>query len=175
MSVVNMFFHKSLTFGLCLFCLSGLTLAADVIDNTAEPVFILADQMFFNLESDTSTYSGNVNIKQGTMSLSGDNIELQYKDNAVIKIIAKGNPAKYHQIGTDGADIKAQSQLLRYIAKENRLIMTKQAKLTQQDQVIESDHIVYDTEKQTLVAGQTSTSSEPSQRVKITLTPNSNP
>ena len=85
MSVVPMFAHKSLSLFFSLLSLSGAAIAIETSDNKTEIVHILADRMTFNLESDTSVYNGNVSIKQGAMALSGDRIEIERKDNAIIK------------------------------------------------------------------------------------------
>ena len=53
--------------------------------------------------------------------------------------------------------------------------MIDQAKLQQDDQVIESERIVYNTKTQTLQAGQNPEQNDNAQRVKITLTPNNKP
>jgi len=136
-----------------------------------ENIHIQADKMHFDLQSDTSIYNGNVRLTQGTMELSGDYIEIKQENNQIIRMIAKGSPAKYHQIGEDGSNILAQSKLMEYFATEDRLILIDQARLTQDDQIIESERIVYDTEKQTLLAGQNSVKPDENKRVKITLTP----
>lgn len=150
-----------------------LTTQCYALENRTETVTIQADQMYFDMQSNTSIYQGNVKIKQGTIELLGDIIEIHQKNDVITQITAEGNPAKFSQSTADGSDIRAQSKLIKYFSATNRLVMINQAILIQDDQIIESERIEYDTDKQTLLAGQKqSEQSKPSQRVKITLTPN---
>jgi len=128
--------------------------------------------MHFDMQSNTSIYKGNVTIKQGDIELSGDNVEIKQENNAISRIIASGNPAQFRQTGKDGNDMQAQSKLIKYFADEDRLVMIEDAKLVQNEQIIESGHISYDTKAQALLAGQQSKEPDSQQRVKMTLTPN---
>lgn len=144
------------------------------VENKKEDIHIIADKMHFNLLTDTSIYNGNVKLTQGTMELTGDFIEIKQVDSQIISVITKGTPAQYHQRTEGGSKILAQSKVIKYFATENRLIMIESAKLVQDEQIIESERIVYDTEKKTLLAGQNSANPNKQERVKIRLTPSEN-
>jgi len=62
-----------------------------------------------------------------------------------------------------------------YIASQNKLIMTDNAKLVQPDHKVSNQKIVYDTLNKIVMAGERNTpafgESDNSQRVNITLTP----
>lgn len=158
--------------GLCLLICSSQTFALKIDSDT---VHIVADEMRFDMTSETSIYSGNVSLKQGNVELTGDSIEVKQGNNVIISMIVRGDPAKFSQETIEGNNINAESRLIEYFANTNQLIMIDQAKLLQQDQVIESERIVYNTETQTLQAGQNSEQNNNAQRVKITLTPNNKP
>ena len=157
---------------ICLMIFSSQTLAQEI---NSDIVHIVADQMRFDMSSETSIYSGNVTLKQGNVELTGNQVEVKQEDNKIVSMIAKGDPAKYSQTTIDGNNIKAQSRLIQYFADNNQLIMSDQAKLLQDDQIIESERIVYNTKTQTLQAGQNPEQNDNAQRVKITLTPNNKP
>ena len=158
--------------GICLMLCSSHTFALEI---NSDVVHIVADKMRFDMSSETSIYSGNVTLKQGDVELTGDHIEVKQENNTVISMTAKGDPAKYSQTTIDGNNIYAQSRLIQYFANNNQLVMIDQAKLQQDDQIIESERIVYNTKTQTLQAGQNPELNDNAQRVKITLTPNNKP
>lgn len=138
---------------------------------STEAFYINADEMHFDLDSNSSIYKGNVTIRQGNIELSGDHVEIKQSNNSISKITASGNPAKFQQINDNGKIMQAQSKHIKYSADNNKLVMIENARLVQNEQVIESNHISYDTKKQALIAGQKSKEPDSQQRVKMTLTP----
>ena len=146
-------------------------------ERRTEAIHIKADEMHFDLQSNSSLYKGNVTIKQGTIELSGDFVEIEQSNNVISKIVASGSPARFRQTDPNGKNMQAQSKQIKYFADEDKLVMIGEAKLVQNEQVIESSQISYDTKKQALLAGQQSEQPEQldtPQRVKMTLTPNTN-
>ena len=156
---------------LCIFVLLLSTICF-AGERRTEAVYIKADEMHFDLQSNTSIYKGNVLIQQGTIELSGDHVEVMQSNNVISKIVASGSPAQFRQSNTDGNNMQAESKLIKYFADEDRLVMIEDAILVQNEQVIESNHISYDTKEQALLAGQKSKQPDSQQRVKMTLTPN---
>ncbi len=144
-------------------------------NNPAEKIFINADHMKLDMASGLSVYTGNVKISQGELILTGDKVTLKQINNELKQFTVIGNPARYNHVTNEGEAIKAQSEKMVYIASQNKLVMTKNAQLTQSDHHISSQKIVYDTEKKIVIAGNNAADShspiEPAQRVKITLTP----
>jgi lipopolysaccharide export system protein LptA len=140
-----------------------------------EKITIDADQMKMNLNTGSSTYTGNVRIRQGDLILTGDRVTMVQTDNALQKLTVIGNPARYNHVTQDGESIVAQSQHMVYIAAENRLIMTDQASLSQPDHKVSSQRIVYDTLNRIVMAGEPQDDGKPTeqQRVNITITPKS--
>lgn len=163
--------NKAAVFFLCIIscCASFVCYAGE---RRTEAIHIKADEMYFDLQSNSSLYKGNVTIKQGSIELSGDHVEIEQSNNIISRIIASGNPARFIQAEPDGKNMHAQSKHIKYFADEDKLVMIEEAKLVQNEQIIESDHISYDTKKQTLLAGQQSEQPDDQQRVNITLTPN---
>lgn len=151
------------------------TLAAD----PGEKISIDADYMHLNLVTGYSVYTGNVQITQGELKLTGDEVTLQEKNNEVERITVSGSPAHYNHVTEKGESIQAESELMVYTAGENKLVMTKNAHLKQPDHQVSSQKIVYDTEKKIVIAGEktssSDTGSETKQRVNITLTPQKAP
>jgi len=139
-----------------------------------EKIYIDADYMQLNLETGYSIYTGNVNIKQGELKLTGDKVTIQQSKEDVERITVNGKPAHYNHITEKGENIQAESEQMVYTASESKLVMTGNANLKQPDHQVSSQKIVYDTEKNIVIAGdksESSTGSDSNQRVNITLTP----
>ena len=167
----NNFLHGKTTIRLLALVTLLITGVCSANNLSTEAFYIKADEMHFDLESNSSIYKGNVTIKQGNIELSGDHVEIRQSNNAISKITASGSPAKFQQKNDNGKIMQAQSKHIKYSADENKLVMIENARLVQNEQVIESNHISYDTKKQALIAGQKSIQPDAQQRVKMTLTP----
>jgi len=146
-----------------------------------EKIFIDADNMQMNIETGYSVYTGNVVIRQGELKLTGDKVTVQQTNNEIERITVTGKPAHYNHVTEKGENIQAESEHMVYTANQNKLVMTINAQLTQPDHQVNSQKIVYDTEKKIVIAGEknsatSSTSgSNTKQRVNITLTPKKAP
>ena len=168
-------------FARCIFFATISLLCLQSISQAAEPVekiHIDADHMQMNIESGKSIYTGNVKISQGDLILMGDKVTLEQSNNEVERITVTGKPARYNHITEKGQTIEAESEHMVYIASQNKLVMTINAHLQQPDHKLSSQKIIYDTQKKTVIAGDSDNipsfndeDTEKPQRVKITLTP----
>lgn len=179
------YFYVSFLTALILFCLQTNIYAADSI----EKVLISADHMHLNIKSGHSVYTGNVRISQGKMVLTGDEVTLEQKNNDVESITVTGKPARYTNVTEKGEAIEAESEHMFYLASQNKLEMTTNARLKQTGHKISSQKITYDTLKRIIIAGGNDTRSmntdpkanngnnktKQKQRVNITLTPEKQP
>ncbi len=173
--MIRTLFYTLLT-GLLFFTQTG-SRAAEAV----EKIFIDADHMQLNIETGYSVYTGNVRIRQGELKLTGDKVTVQQSNDEIQRITVTGKPAHYDHVTEKGENIQAQSERMVYTASQNELVMTINAQLKQPDNQVNSQKIIYDTEKKIVIAGDKSGSSsshaEPDskQRVNITLTPKKAP
>ena len=140
---------------------SGLTSDRD------QPVNIEADKATVNEKTGNSIYEGNVQVQQGTLVLQGSKMTVQLKDNSIDTFVLTGDPATYRQ-RPDGeeSDQHAEAQRIEFYAKEDRIILLKNARVWRSDvKELRSDRIVFDLKSDTFNAG----SDEPGDRVYITL------
>lgn len=162
-----------------LLCVQTNSFAADNTINSQEKIFINADYMQLNIESGDSVYIGNVKITQGELVLTGDKVTLEQTSDEIERIIITGKPAHYNHVTEKGDNIQAESERMVYTTSRNELVMTGNAKLSQPDHKVSSQKIIYDTEKQIVIAGDKNKppagSTDKSQRVNITLTPKKEP
>jgi lipopolysaccharide export system protein LptA len=154
----------------CLIALLCLPLPAwPLSTDRNEPINIEADTATLNEASGTSTYRGNVHLRQGTMQLRGENMTVQMRDDRIDKIVLTGNPATYVQRPDNAEeDQHAEAGRIEYYAGENRMILLDNARIWQsgKDQ-FSSDRIVFNLAENTVNAGGGSSTD----RVRITLQP----
>ncbi|NOQ90507.1 MAG: lipopolysaccharide transport periplasmic protein LptA [Gammaproteobacteria bacterium] len=136
--------------------------------------------MQLNIISGNSVYTGNVKISQGALILTGDKVTLKQSDGAIEQLTVIGKPARYNNVTEKGEPIEAESEQMVYNASQNKLVMTKNARLKQPDHHVSSQKIIYDTQKKIILAGDkdgtpADAHGDPGQRVKIILTPKTDP
>ncbi len=145
---------------LLVLCVSvaGVALAAQA------PINISADRASY--EGGTGTYEGNVVLTQGPLSIKASRLVIDEQNREVNRILALGKPAVLTQ--NDGT-IRAQANSIEYFVKDDQVILTDHALIQQHGSEIRGNRIVYDSEKQTVLAESDKT--DKSERVNMTLQP----
>ena len=166
------FKQKTLLFFVC-----SILWAPGVIANsedTQQPITIEADHAVLDENKQTSLYTGNVILKQGGIEVKANTLTVYTKQGQLQRVIVEGDPVNYKQQQLGQEDIRGVSQRMEYDTESNRLQMFGNAELWQGGNRFSGDRIQYDTEQEKVIAtggpGDTETSS---QRVEITLQPNS--
>ncbi|MGD2137208.1 MAG: lipopolysaccharide transport periplasmic protein LptA [Gammaproteobacteria bacterium] len=134
-----------------------------------QPIHIESDKATFKEKAGISTYTGNVQLRQGTLIMHGDEMTVQLNEGRIEKIVLVGNPATYVQ-RPDGKDTDrhAQAEQIEYYTDNERLILIDAARIWQPGaEDFRSDRIVINLEQDTVNAGGGSTQD----RVRITLPP----
>jgi len=99
------------------------------------PTFITSDTLLLKSDQRIFTYSGNVIVKHGDMTLASDLLEGSYDDqNQVKQLLAKSNV-----VITKGADIRATSQQAVYDKATETVTLTDNPALTQKGSTLEAD------------------------------------
>ncbi len=160
--------HKNI----CLFCTFFIAITygawvAALSDDSAQPINIKSDSAEINDSTGISIYIGNVVITQGSMMLTGDKVTLEVANKKVQKIISDGDLATFKQTTDEGKLVNAEAKTLVYNIRENKIILTKKAKLTESGNSFASDRIVIYIDKEIVSAG----SSSGNDRVNITVFP----
>jgi lipopolysaccharide export system protein LptA len=139
-----------------------------------QPVYIEADSVELDDIQDTSVYTGNVQIDQGSMRILADQVTVKHKEDRHPRfIVAVGNPVRYRQdVEGEKGEVHGRAQRMEYDADKDELTLIDQAELTQATDRFASDRIVYDRARSQVKAG---TSAQGSGRVKITFTPEKGP
>lgn len=150
---------------LLVFAFSSNAIA--LTSDSTKPINIQADSAEINDDTGISTYSGNVKITQGSTVLTGDTVILETANKKVKKIIAKGKLSTFKQTTDDGRKIDAEAEKMVYSITGNKIVLTKNAKLTEAGNTFASDKITFYTDKEIVTAG----SSSGNDRVNITVFP----
>jgi lipopolysaccharide export system protein LptA len=156
-----------------LVALLAISGAAQAKTSDAEqPIHIEADQVEIRDREGLSIYRGNVHIVQGTLRIYGEEIRIHSNDQGLQKVHITGKPATFYQLTDLEEEISAQGEEMEYRAKENLLVLDRNAVLVQRDNRFTSEHIVYNTQTNVVKAGtdkETDTKTPP--RVTITIMP----
>ncbi len=133
-----------------------------------EPINIEADSATLHEKMGSSTYRGNVHLRQGTLHLHGDTMTVEMRDDRIEKILLTGSPATYTQRPDNAAeDQHAEAGRIEYYATEERMVLLDKARIWQSgDEEFSSDRIVFNLSDNTVNAG-----GGAGDRVRITLQP----
>ena len=150
----------TIKFMLLITLLFTTSLAFARTDDIKQPVHIDADSVTFNKAKGYAIYEGNVSIRQGTLKISAQKIEIFAPGNDMQRIETSGSPVIFQQEMDDGKLAKGQANKIRYLVKEKQLQMSGNAKLTQHKDTFNSAYIQYAINTGVLKAGSTKTTSK---------------
>ncbi len=126
---------------LFLFAQNAVALESD----RNQSVLVEADEVEMDFSSGTRIYRGNVSVRQGTIRIIADQIELIYKGEQLDHGIATGNPAVFRQ-RPDGKDhdVIGTGRRIELDEIQNIVTFIGDARLRQDRDAIEGERIVYD-------------------------------
>ena len=129
-----------------LACLAIAPLNALALESDRnQSALIEADEVEMDFGSGKRIYRGNVSVRQGTIRILADEIELFYRGEQLDHAIAKGNPAVFRQRpeGKDH-DVIGTGQTIELDEARNIVTFITDAQLRQDRDSIEGQRIVYD-------------------------------
>jgi lipopolysaccharide export system protein LptA len=109
-----------------------------------QPATIDADSVEIDFSSGKRIYDGNVKLRQGTIKLDADRLEVYFKNDQLEKAIAQGNPAKFRQ-RPDGktTDTVGQAVYIHIDEVNNIITLTNKAQVNQGTFAVNGKTIVY--------------------------------
>lgn len=119
------------------------SLAWSLTEDVEKPVDIEADSVMFNNEKGIADYEGNVIIIQGSLEIRAAKVNIQAPDHEITSIVATGSPVKLKQTMDDGQLVQGQAKTVTYNVKDERIVLTGNAKLEQGKDVISNNNIEY--------------------------------
>tara|TARA_B110000090_G_scaffold191536_1_gene224245 strand:+ start:552 stop:1067 length:516 start_codon:yes stop_codon:yes gene_type:complete len=123
---------------------SPLAISADELDIDQE-ILISADRQAGDLKNKIASYIGDVVIKQGTLIIRADSVNIhQEKVNEEV-YIAKGRPAIFEQTLEDGSKITLQANEIKYEPAIHFVVISGNALLQQAGSEVKGSRITYNT------------------------------
>lgn len=135
------------------FLLLTTTAVYAVSSDVEKPVTIESDSVVFNKEAGTAVYAGNVEIKQGTLSIRASRIEISAPENEIQTIKATGTPVSFQQTMDSGKQTVGRAKTVQYLVTQKKLLLDGDASLSQDRDNFASNHIEYSTASGELKAG----------------------
>lgn len=130
-----------------------LPLVAAAQDIPLEPISVVADRLEMSSESGLSTYQGNVEMRQGSMWLRADSLQLKSSGNTLQSAIARGRPAMLERIDPQTDEqLKANATQIEYRISEGVLELKEGAHLWRGKDEFSGEHITYELDNQVVRA-----------------------
>ncbi|MBL09598.1 MAG: lipopolysaccharide transport periplasmic protein LptA [Acidiferrobacteraceae bacterium] len=109
-----------------------------------QPATVDAENIEIDVSKGIWKYSGKVTIRQGSLYMNADEIQLIFEDNVLQKALAYGNPAIFEQ-QPEGSDhlIKGMAEIIEIDEIEDIATFSGNAKLQQHLNTIIGDTIIY--------------------------------
>lgn len=136
--------------GLLLAITASSTYALD--SDVEQPVEVEADSATFDRNAGTATYDGKVVIKQGTLEILADHVDILAPDNEIQHVTATGKPVNFTQDMENGKKAIGKALTMEYFVKEKRLTLTSEAELHQDQDVMTGHFMEYLADKGQLKA-----------------------
>lgn len=150
-----------------LMAATGAGTAHALPEDADQPIHIRADSAEVDQQAEQVVYRGSVQVNQGTLLVTADEMTIEYEAQKVVRIIATGTPAHYRQqLETDDDLVKADASTIVYHTKDERIDLRGNASLEQQGNTLTGDLIQYD-----IVAGKVDASASGSDPIKMVLQP----
>lgn len=155
--------HLSLT-GLLLLS----SLATALPNDREQPIALAADNATFNEKTGIATYTGNVEIKQGSLLIKAEQISATTdKEGKILTVVATGKPAHMQQQPSLEKGIAtAQAEEITYQARDGLIVLKRNAKLEQDGSSFKSLEIMYSMDK-----GEIEAKGNPQNRVQLVFPP----
>ncbi|MEN9773392.1 MAG: hypothetical protein RL322_462 [Pseudomonadota bacterium] len=121
--------HRSSFLITCAIALMPLTAAAERADRD-QPIQVEADRMEYDDARKVNTFSGRVQLTQGTIRIRADRLVVRQDAEGNSFGLAEGRPARFRQ-KRDGVDefIEGEGQTIDYNGKSEVVTLTGQASL----------------------------------------------
>lgn len=153
----------------CLFVMQAHTLP----DDRNQPIEIQANSAERNAKTGVTTYSGNVDVSQGSIRIAAETVILYSKNNELTKINATGNPATYSQQLTGPDDtVNAKANKIDFDVNNDLITLTGNGSLKQQGGSISGERIEYDVKSERVKAQAAEPGSkDSSKRITVVIPP----
>jgi len=145
------FLNKVITLLLVFFA----SLVFALPEDAKQPIEIEAHSVVVDETTEFHEFSGNAEVRQGSLLLLAELIEVQTKDEEVMSVVAKGSlqkPAKYSQDQENQERfVKATATLITYDVEGGMIFLVGNAHLIQGFDSFSGDRLTYDIDNDKVV------------------------
>jgi len=113
------------------------------IDDRTKPINIKADRSEFDQRQGRQTFSGNVEVSQGSMAITADRVVIEIRDGAFYRITGVGSPIQFQQLGKNSELIRGQSGKIAYDTSSSQLTFEGDAQFERPGQKFSGETIRY--------------------------------
>lgn len=118
-----------------------------------QPIDVTANEKVTDYKQGTSIYTGNVVINQGSLHATGDKAILYVEKGELVRAVLEGKPATFQELDDKGQLVKGSANDANYLAQQQKIILTGNAKLDRQGDTLSSQQITYDMNAEVVKAG----------------------
>lgn len=157
---------------LALLCLS-ISLPTLALDSDRhQPIAIEADQASLDQKNQTTSFSGNVIVKQGSLFIRAGQVRVSQDKQGNQTMNASGNPVQFGQKLDNTQSIEGQGQNVEYASATGIVKLTGNAQVRRGNDIATGQTITYNTrtEVYTVLGGKAS-GSNTARRVHIIIHP----
>lgn len=143
-------------------------------DDRNQPIEIQADSAERDAKTGVTTYTGNVDIKQGSIHIAASTVTLKTdKNDELSTVIATGGPARYEQqISGPDDKVEALGSTIHYQIQQDLITLQQNASLEQKGTTIKGERIEYDVKAEKVKAsGAQKGSTDNSKRITVVIPP----
>ncbi len=114
-------------------------------DDADKPIHITGKTAQIDQVKQTLVYRGDVRIDQGTLRVVADEMTVEYENERVVKIVARGTPARYQQqLAENQGHVRANANVIVYHTQAEALDLEGSARLLQHGNELTGERIRYD-------------------------------
>ena len=140
----------------------------------SQPIEIQADNGMLDQGRQVTVFSGNVVVKQGSIDIRAARIEVQRSAEGSQVMTATGSPVTFKQQLDDGKGwVNGQAQKVTYQSASGLITLMGNAKVQRGGDVVQGNHITYNTKTEIYTAAGNKAASGASRRVTVVLQPSS--
>ena len=167
--------RKILLKGLCCGLLSVSLQAHALESDRKQPIQIEADQGELDQKNQSTTFSGNVVIKQGTLNIRAASVNVVRSADGQQTMKASGSPVRFGQTLDGGkGTVNGEANQVEYSSASNVVKLSGNAKVTRGGDKAEGAVITYNTRTEVYtVSGSKAAGGKPGKRVNIVIQPSS--
>jgi lipopolysaccharide export system protein LptA len=147
----------------------GALAAAAAPSPQDQTIYLEADRVDIDDKQGVSTYTGNVTLRRGVLSLKADMMTVYRTRQELQKVIAVGTPVQLHQSASETTrEMSGEGRRAEYDATSGELLLQDGAKLRQERNEFTGNFIRYNVNTEVVQAGKGDSTD---QRVRVVIQP----